>query len=244
MEIVEVQSNSYTQQVYDYIVIKIYNGEYPAGMRLKDVHLSKEIGVSTTPVREAIRQLEKDYWVTIVPYSGAFVKELGSSELSYLYDIRSVLEGLAARQAIANLNHEILRQFSAILDEEYKFVQNSNAIFKSIPYGEMPDLRFHRLIVETSKNERLTQLVLTCELQARAIPSVYGFLHDVESVKKTHSEHRDILKALRDRDEDMAEKLIKEHILASKEEALNKLIKNGAFDKDEDKAKVEETAKV
>ena len=123
-------------------------------------------------------------------------------------------------------------------------MQNSNTVFKSLPYGEMPDLRFHRLIIETSKNERLGQLVLTCELQARVIPAVYGFLHDVELIKRTHSEHRGILKAMQDRDEDMAEKLIKEHILASKEEFLKKLIKNGTFDKDEDKAKVEDTVEV
>ena len=89
---------------YSLILDAIDRGRYPPGARLVETELAERFGVSRTPIREAIRQLEADGVVTHVPRQGACIRTLDYAEVMELYEMRAVLEGTAARLA-ARLGH-------------------------------------------------------------------------------------------------------------------------------------------
>ena len=217
-----VKVYSYSQQAYDYIVRKIYSGQYPPGTQLKEGHLAEVIGISATPVREALRRLEKEYWVTIIPYNGAYVKELTFKEIHDLYDIRSAHEGLAAKLCTQNMDQATLIKFEAILLQEEDMIKDLEVDFDTLPADKDPDLKFHQLLVESANNDRLKDMVFTSRMQERSLhsDSDYGLGRDQEIRNSFHAEHFQIFYAIRDGDADLAEKLVKEHILMGKEREI------------------------
>ena len=94
---------SLAEQVYQNLVASIANGDLPAGTELKEQHLAKQMGVSATPVREALRRLASDGMVETVPYHGAVVRTLNHKEIEEAYACREVLEHLAISEAITHL---------------------------------------------------------------------------------------------------------------------------------------------
>lgn len=92
-------NSTLTSRVYEVLKDKILSMELPPGTRLKDGELAEDLGVSNTPVREAIRQLEKDGSVETIPYRGNFVRKMSPEEVCETYDVRMVLEPLAVRLA-------------------------------------------------------------------------------------------------------------------------------------------------
>src|SRR5690554_6680547 len=104
------------QRAYDFIREKLIAGELHPGTRLSDVALSKEIGVSRTPVREAINQLASEDLVELVPHNGAFVKVPDEQELVELYDVRQLLETYAVTRAAAQINPGNLRKLEEMID--------------------------------------------------------------------------------------------------------------------------------
>ena len=89
-------------QVFDKIRSDILNGKYKRGEELVESSIGKELGISRTPVREAIRQLELEGLVQLVPNKGAFVTGISEKDVRDIYLIRARLEGLAARMAAKN----------------------------------------------------------------------------------------------------------------------------------------------
>ena len=95
-------------QVFDKIRSDILNGKYKRGEELVESSIGKELGISRTPVREAIRQLELEGLVQLVPNKGAFVTGISEKDVRDIYLIRARLEGLAARMAAKNITPELL----------------------------------------------------------------------------------------------------------------------------------------
>ena len=215
-----VKTKSCSQRAYDAIREKIYVGEYPPCMQLKEEHIAQELGISATPVREALRRLEKEYWVTIIPYNGAYVREQGLKEIIDLFDLRSVHEGLAARLCALNMNQSASNKFEAILRNEQQLIEEPEIDYEMVPPEKDWDLKFHRLMVVTANNERLKDMAITYRMQEHSIHPFYGVSNSLEAKRGFHEEHRQILRALQLGDPDMAEKLAREHIIRAKERGL------------------------
>ena len=193
------QENSLRGHVFQSIRDKILNGTYKEHEELREVALGKELGVSRTPVREALRQLELEGLVTIIPNKGAFVTGITQKDIQDIYEMRFMLEGLCARWATEHITEEQLEEL-----EEIIFLSE----FHSRRYGSSADQvteldgRFHRILSH----------VLT-DFHRYSLMARRSSMVSEERARKSIREHKQILRAIRDKDANLAEQLANEHVL-------------------------------
>ncbi|HHV72097.1 MAG TPA: GntR family transcriptional regulator [Clostridia bacterium] len=205
----ELNKYSLTGRVFKQLSDQILNGEYKPGESLVETKLAKELGVSRTPIREALRQLELEGLVVSIPNKGVFVRGISEQDIEDIYAIRFLVEGLAARWAAEKITEEELNELKETVDlmEFYISKGDMDRVFEL-------DTKFHDLIYSASKS--------------RPLCFVLGSLHNfvqrarVGSVKvpgradKTLIEHRSIVQAFENRDPDAAEKALTNHVLSAK----------------------------
>ena len=195
---------SLTERVYMTLRQMILNMELPPGTRLKDIELARKLGVSNTPLREAMRWLAADSLVESIPRRGTFVKRLTAEESGRLYEIREALEVLAARLAAERATSETLSRISEAAAGHLKAVESGN-----VQEYLALDRQFHTLIAEGSKNEILVSML---NLIADRIYIVRRLTSNVEKDFLTSREHMEIAEALSRRDGERAAELIQKHI--------------------------------
>ena len=154
----EYQDQSLRGKVFQKIREEILSGVYQDGEELREVTLGEKLGVSRTPVREALRQLELEGLVTIVPNKGAYVTSISRKDVEDIYKIRSLLEGLCARWATKNITEQqILDMEETLLLSEFHLKRNGKV--KTIQVSEL-DSKFHKVLYEAS-NSRILEHLLT-----------------------------------------------------------------------------------
>jgi DNA-binding GntR family transcriptional regulator len=197
-----------TARLYEILKERIVSRELPPGTRLKHAELASAFGVSSTPVREAIHQLEKDGLVETFPYRGSIVKQLSAKEIRDIFEVRVALESLAVRLAASQLTDEQLRELERhAKDYERSFKTGDRAL------GMESDLAFHELLLRASGNLVLLDLANNLANRIQLFRQV-----DWDEARKRPSlnGHRLILEALREDDGDKAERLMSEHISRGK----------------------------
>ena len=142
-------------QVFDKIRSDILNGKYKRGEELVESSIGKELGISRTPVREAIRQLELEGLVQLVPNKGAFVTGISEKDVRDIYLIRARLEGLAARMAAKNITPELLdaMEETVVLSEYHAKKEHYEQVCEM-------DSKFHKLLYKAS-GSRILEHTLT-----------------------------------------------------------------------------------
>lgn len=203
--IVEQKKMNLSQQVYLSIKDMIIKGEVRPGEKLKEVKLAGKLNTSRTPVRDALRKLETEGFVVFYHSSGAEVTNLSKTTIKNLYHCRSVLEGLAVRQAVSEISTEdlALLEESIVLAKNYYEKGNLQKVIEKNTF-------FHDLIVQSSNNEPLIQMMQNIRSQIvryRTLNGSIGFRPVFAE------EHLEIHSALSRRDAELAESLIKRHIL-------------------------------
>ena len=192
-------------QVFDKIRSDILKGRYQKGDELVECTIGKEMGVSRTPVREAIRQLELEGLVQLIPNKGAFVTGISASDVRDIYLIRSRLEGLAARMAAEHISSEQLAEMEeTIVLSDYRVKKEH---FEQV--CEM-DGKFHKLLYAAS-GSRILEHTLTDFHQYVQRVRMASITNRIR-MHKSNSEHEKILEAIRNKDGDQAEKVAAEHI--------------------------------
>lgn len=171
--------------VYEELKSLILTGKIKPGTRLMEVELAEDMGVSRTPIREAIRKLEKEGLVTIEPRRGAYASEVSVKDMEDILEVRANLEGLAAYLAAQRMTPEEKQQLNEIKE---KFRQ-------AVVEGDMADMihhdtRFHRLIVDSSKNNHLIHMVE--QLQELVLRFRYIYYKDFRRAEDMIPEHRRI----------------------------------------------------
>lgn len=199
------EDRSPRERVFLQIRERILSGEYAKDEELRETTVGEDLGVSRTPVREALRQLELEGLVKIVPNKGAHVVGISKKDVHDIYVMRSYLEGLAARWASEHIDQEMLNEMEeVILLSEFNLnKEKSDQVLKL-------DSRFHMLLYEASES-RMLQHVLTDYhkfVQNARASSVATKKRAKESVQ----EHKAILEAMKMGDADRAEMLANEHI--------------------------------
>lgn len=200
------KSSSLRAKVFKSIRQDILVGKYQRGEELTESGLAESLGVSRTPVREALRQLELEGLVELVPNKGAFVTGISDKDIQDIYEIRSRLEGLCARWAAKNITQEQLDEMEEILYLTEYHVRKEH-------YEQLSELdgRFHELLYEAS-HSRIMAHELSGFHQYVQLARKQSLKNSKRSLR-SNEEHQRILEALKAHDEDLAEKLATEHIL-------------------------------
>ena len=179
---------------YDYIRKRILSGEYAPGQSLATKTLSADIGVSRTPVRDALRQLEADGLVTIQTRLGASVRKLELKEFREMCMLRLALESFAAGLAATHRTEEDLREISHALDAMRRLTEKivSTSKDKEEPVLEelrREDVRFHIAVMTAAKNDLMKSEILRLHLINRIV-SVGGPEREVSVDRKAVDERR------------------------------------------------------
>ena len=205
----EYQDHSLSSKVFKKLRDDILKGQYAEHDELRENTIGKELGVSRTPVREALRQLELEGLVTIIPNKGAYVSGITGEDVRDIYYMRSLLEGLCARWAAEHITDEQLDR----LDEIILLSEFHTKREGEVNAQQVTDLdgQFHAVLYEAC-NSKILKHTLTdfhnYVQNARKMSVVAG-----ERARKSIREHKMILRAIRDKDADLAEQLANEHII-------------------------------
>ena len=205
----EYHDHSLRGRVFQKIREDILTGVYKEHDELREVSIGEELGVSRTPVREALRQLELEGLVTIVPNKGAYVTGITPQDVHDIYKIRSLLEGLCARWATEHITGRQIEELEEIiLLSEFHLRKKSAEQAEQV--SEL-DGKFHKVLYEAS-NSRILEHVLSDfhkYVQMARMMSVGA----KDRAERSIEEHRDLLKAIKDKDPDKAEWLANQHIM-------------------------------
>lgn len=205
----EYQDRSLRGQVFQKLREDILSGVYKDQEELREITIGEEIGVSRTPVREALRQLELEGLVTIIPNKGAYVTGITRKDVHDIYKIRSLLEGLCARWATDNISEKQIEELEEIvLLSEFHLHKKSTK--KMAQVSEL-DGKFHKVLYEAS-NSRILEHELT-DFHKYVKMARTMSIGAKDRAEKSIEEHRRILEAIKSHDADKAEKLANQHIM-------------------------------
>ena len=196
----------------------IVEGDIPSGSKLMETELSTKYQVSRAVIREATNRLVSCHLVERRPNVGARVVELTPERLTALYQVREALEGMAARQAALNMSETEVAALEALLHSHSQTVQADQSY-----YQEAGDVDFHYRVIQGSKNNHLISML------------VDGIYHLVRMyrvqlgmtgprVTTAFDEHRNIVRAIANKDAELAEMLMRRHIMYSKSNIEKKLV--------------------
>lgn len=172
--------------VYEELRNLILTGKIKPGTRMMEIELAEEMGVSRTPIREAIRKLEKEGLVVIEPRKGAYASEVSIRDMEDILEVRANLEGLAAYLAaerITESEKKILKDIS----EKFRMAVDEGNMAEMIT----TDTKLHHLIVEASRNNYLIHMVE--QLQELVLRFRYIYYKDFKRAEEMLPEHQRIL---------------------------------------------------
>ncbi|WP_144206655.1 GntR family transcriptional regulator [Shewanella donghaensis] len=196
----------------------IVEGDIQAGSKLSETELSTKYAVSRAVIREAINRLESCHLVERKANVGARVVALTPEGLIELYQVRESLEGMAARLAAKNMSDEEIAALSNLLTQHSDEVQSGESY-----YQEAGDVDFHYRIIIGSKNKHLISVLIDGMYHLIRMYRVQLGMAGPR-VTTAFEEHTHIVKAISNRDEELAEILMRRHIMYSKNNIENKLI--------------------
>lgn len=191
--------------VFETIREAIISGDLRPGERLMEVQLAEEMGVSRTPVREAIRKLELEGFVVMIPRKGAYVAGISMKDIADVFEIRTALESLAAGLAAERITEDELEELERSLVSVSESTESNNlqALVDT-------DADFHDIIYKASRNERLVQIINNLKEQIQRFRTTS--LAHPGRMRKALEEHKQIVEALSERNIALAQTLAQEHI--------------------------------
>ncbi len=208
--------SSTTETVYYALREAITNGTLAPASRLREVHLSRHFGVSTTPIREALLRLSRDGLVEISPNRGAIVTALDRKGIADLYDVREALEERAVRLAACTSERDFTPLEALLTDARRCLDEPDQLTFNRL------DIAFHRQLNALGGNAALAELAeqvhrriqgvrARCAIQLAGRPAI------------SHAHHLALLAAVRDRDADLAAVTLREHVHSVRDAVLRVL---------------------
>ncbi len=202
------------EEIYDALHRQIIAGKYGPGDWLRQEEIASQMGVSMTPVREALDLLVAKGIAERVPYRGVRVHEMSEKDIVEAYGMRLFLEAMIAKETALTITSEQLKRLERIMEEMDRYVELSE-----MPQERQLSREFHDAIAEASGNDLLIQLYA---IVSNAFPDwlLYEALYRKPellsgSVAQTHDEHTAILEAFNKRDPELAVKVSLEHVMES-----------------------------
>jgi DNA-binding GntR family transcriptional regulator len=198
---------SLADQVYNKLRAEIILSNLSPNTHLAQAEIAKQMGTSQAPVREALRQLERDGLVEYRPRSGVFVAELSGDKLFELFAIRSLVETFAIRRAVVHFDRQKCDTMNELIDQMYRAADLDDLVLL-VDY----DLAFHRCICEWSEHLALLNLwnPLYAQIQRHLIQTQRLHFPDLHDIAKTHHV---IVETMCQGDADEAARVVEAHVM-------------------------------
>jgi len=195
-------------KVYESLRLRIINGELQPGLPINEADFARELSVSKTPVREALRQLERDGLVENVPGRGSAVSHINPLDIREVLEIREILEvGAAKRAAWQHGNDELRRK----REESRKLLEEEGSSQQSVhEWGSWEDV--HLSIVQAVGNQALVNMYLGLLDRIHRIRSYYGQRFTQRRLHEIIGEHAGMLDAIVEGDAERAEQMVQRHL--------------------------------
>lgn len=200
------------QEVIEFVKDAVIRGKIQPGEKIVEAQLCRDLNAGRSHVREALRHLEQEEFIEIIPHAGAVVKELSQKDVAQIYDIMGALEGLSMRIATPNVSNEEIGKLESLIEGMEGNLNNKFKLF----YG---NFEFHQYLTALGGNTRLMAFMNRIREQTHRM-GLQSF-YNPEQVQASMVEHREIVNAVKERDPMKVENLIRNHYLTSK----NRLIR-------------------
>lgn len=211
---IENDSGSLRLRVFNSLENDILSGKYSEGDSLNEIKLSQQLGVSRTPVREALMQLELEGLVKNIPNKGALVIGVSEQDIEDIFAIRIRIEGLASRLCAENIGAEELKALEKIVElQEFYLMKSDNE-----QLGRL-DSDFHKLIYTSSGSRPLRSMLSNFHNYIKRARDISVNVNG--RAEKSVAEHRGILEAIRSGNGALAESLTAEHIEKAKQNFIS-----------------------
>ena len=205
-------------QVFEQVKEMIVRGEIPAGKRMIESEIAESMGISRTPVREAVHKLEVEGFLKPLPKGGHVVRGLALSDIEETFEIRSILESLASYLAVNRHNDEEILPLEEKIEEFQRYLDRHD--LKELT---RINTEFHELLYALSRSPRLVKMIHNLR------DEIYFFrkiiLNSEDMAHLSNKDHREIIKAIKKREAKKVERLVREHILRGKEFVINEIRK-------------------
>lgn len=195
--------------VYENLRKAILEGKIQPEERIVEKEYAEKLNISRTPIREALRKLEIEGFVEYIPRKGVIVKGFSLKDIMEIYEIRKSLESLAAKHAIKNIDEENIKELKNIIQKMDEAERNGNVD----QVYEVCNL-YHQVILDISQMPRLKAMVSTLQdyLERFRKVTMAKEIRRMEAIK----EHKEILQAIIEKDEQKAEAIVSKHIEGSR----------------------------
>ncbi len=206
------KENTKSENLTEYLIEAIVEGQIAPGSKISEPELAKRFEVSRGPLREALMRIEGLGLIERIPHVGARVIQFSSEKLVELYAVREALEGMAARLAARNITEIEIAGLETLLSTHSAHIDQVDG---ASYFHQQGDFDFHYRIIKASRNSQLISLL--CDelyhlLRMYRYQSPRAQSRPVEAL----DEHKFILQAIRNRDEELAEMLMRRHISRSR----------------------------
>jgi DNA-binding GntR family transcriptional regulator len=204
-------------KTYEYLKAKVLAGRFHPGDRLTEEHLAKVLGVSRTPIREALHKLELEGLIKSLETRGFIIPQDSHEEVEELFDLRAVLEGYTLRIICETISGETLKQLDGYIEkgEEALRRRRLEEVFKW-------NTKFHDTLHGLVRNRNRLHRILV-NMRKYVLRHRRNTLQYPDAGRRTIEGHRKIMLALRLKDLDLCERLMREHIREAKEDAQQTL---------------------
>lgn len=219
MKDIEMNMNAFLplrDVVFNTLRNAILKGELAPGERLMEMHLAEQLGVSRTPIREAIRKLELEGLVVMTPRKGAVVASITEEDLRDVLEVRKVLEQLAVELACVNITEEEMAKLKGAMEEFRKAIHVNDAVDIA-----SKDEKFHDIIYRATRNNRLIQILNN--LREQMYRYRFEYVKDEKVRNDLIEEHIKIISALENKDIEDGKAAIKQHIIHQEKSILENL---------------------
>ena len=211
------ERKSLGQDVFDYLKKAIINQSIEPGSRLVESKIAEMLGISRTPLREALHKLEREDWIEKTPSGGFQVVTLTKDDIEQTFGIRSVLEAYAAKLAAENYNAKDISSLEKKINE-YQQCLESDQDFEKL---QKINTQFHDLLYALSKSPKLIKMISQLRAQISMFRQI--ILKQEKYAFKSNEDHIKMVEAIKESDCKTVEELVRAHILRGKNAVLNKL---------------------
>ena len=209
------QHQTLREKIVNSIREAIVKGIFEPGEKVLEPELAKRFGTSRTPIRESFRQLESEGFLVVIPRKGAIVRSFTRKDIEEFYEIKALLEGYAARIAVDRIKENDIKKMEA-LNNKLEKVSNVQDFKKALDVHN----EFHEVFVKACGNDKLYQLISNLVSQF----SIFRFsISQKGKIEGSIAQHKDIIKAFKNRDADLVEKLVRENAMYGRDVLISRL---------------------
>jgi DNA-binding GntR family transcriptional regulator len=205
------------ESAYERLRGQILSGELVHGERLAEEEIAENLGISRTPVREALRRLASEGLVDVAPNRGASVARWESADLKEIFDLRAILESYATQRAALRAGSGVIEVLSDVCQEMEDIFANLDGP-RSLRSLAERNRRFHHTIIEAAESPRLNSMIDSLT----HVPVVMQTFsqYSTHALARSLQHHREIVDAMRAQDAEWASSVMRAHILAARDEVL------------------------